>query len=139
MGWGYIYFNHIVDVNLIFKQDRWPFHYDNILCDFLDEKFSKLWIGRDEWKVWAPHLSNLTLIGSYIWGMLNKMWTVKGFRTFNSWATNLRSSGIKITPNVLLWEWEKLNYRLEICRTSHVTFQNDKNQHIMIPWQFRCN
>lgn len=57
--------------NIHFKPDVALSHYANVVCYFLDEKFSQRWIG----KGWIEGLST-TLTQSYIfrllWGILKK-------------------------------------------------------------------
>ena len=54
---------------VIFQQDSAPPHWGLEVCQFLNEKFSDRWIGRDSLIPWPPCSSDITLLDFFLWAM----------------------------------------------------------------------
>jgi hypothetical protein len=106
------------DDNVIFQRDGAPAHYAHIVTEFLDETFPRRWIGRGGLKQWPPHSPNLTSLDFYFWGYVKQI--VYSFRIHNiqPLKQRIREAATSVTPDVLGRVWQKVEYRLDVCRAT---------------------
>jgi hypothetical protein len=67
-------------------------HYANIIAEFLDETFPRLWMGRSGMKQWPPRSPDLTHLDFYFCEYVEQIvYSVRIHATFNIETANQRS------------------------------------------------
>lgn len=109
----------IENEDLIFQQDGAPPHYAQIVREFLDQHFSRRWIGRGGWKPWPPRSPDLSPMDFYFWGHVKQYVYSEHIVNIRHLKQRIQSGVALVTRDILRSVWRELEYRLDLCRANN--------------------
>jgi hypothetical protein len=102
----------------ILQQDGAPPHFCHHLRNHLDRKLAGRWISRGGPIAWPPTSPDLTLLDFFLWGYVKNIVYQVEINDSHHLKTRLRDVVAAVTPNMLQVTWNKVEYRLDICRAT---------------------
>src|SRR5215510_5856176 len=85
---------------------------------FLDQTFPGRWVGRGGPTPWPPRSPDLTPLDIFAWGFIKDVVYSRKFRDLADLRQRIIEAVELITRHMLLNTWQKLENRLDICRTT---------------------
>jgi hypothetical protein len=101
--------------DMLFQQDGGPPHFYKEVTDFLNRKFPEKWVGRGR----PPRSPDLTPL-HFLWGYVKDAVYVPPLATtLPELAGRIIDSVVTVTLDLLKNVWTEIEYRCDICRTTH--------------------
>ena len=113
--------------HILFQQDGAPPHWGKKVREFLDQKFSNRWIGRDGPIFWPPRSPDITPLDFFLWGYVKDIVYRTKVKDISDLKERIIAAVNTIDDEMLRKTWTEIENRLCILFAAN-------GAHIEIQW-----